>query len=121
MSETLWPSETTQEEQAEGAEKKPEGNVTEEEAGQEPRALTVSVTDFAALEERVLRAVSLVKQERLARSAAEERAQRAEEGLSEQTPRIEQMQAELAAMRTEREQVKTRVERLLEQLDALEL
>jgi hypothetical protein len=34
---------------------------------------------------------------------------------------VEQMQGELTALRGERDQVRQRVERLLEQLDALEL
>ena len=40
----------------------------------EPGALAVSVDEFSALEERVRRAVELVKRERQARAAAEERA-----------------------------------------------
>jgi hypothetical protein len=116
MSESLWQSDTAVDEAT-----RPEGNVTDENAAQEPRALTVTVNDFAGLEERVMRAVALVKQERQARTKAEERAERAEAALNDKAPRIEQMQAELNALRAERDQVKTRVDRLLEQLDALEL
>jgi hypothetical protein len=85
------------------------------------RTLTVSANDFAGLEERVLRTIALVKQEREARAAAEGRAERAEASFAEAVAKIEQLQSDLSAMRTEREQVKTRVERLLEQLDALEV
>jgi len=92
-----------------------------EQAAKHPAALTVSVDDFAALEERVLRAVTLVKQERQARLAAEERAAGAESGLREQTLSLEKMAAELAALKTERDQVRQRVERLLQQLDTLEI
>ena len=120
MSETLWQTEAAMEASPESVETKPEVDMSEE-AIQEPRALTVSVTDFAGLEERVLRAVALVKQERQARVEAEQRAERAESSLGDFTQRLEQMQAEMNALRTEREQVKTRVERLLEQLDSLEL
>jgi chromosome segregation ATPase len=116
MSESLWQSDTAVDEAT-----KPEVNAADENAAQEPRALTVTVNDFAGLEERVMRAVALVKQERQARTKAEERAERAEAALNDQAPRIEQMQAELNALRAERDQVKTRVDRLLEQLDALEL
>jgi len=121
MTESLWPSEAAVETRPEDSEANVEENVAGEEAVQEPRALTVTVNDFAGLEERVMRAVTLVKQERQARAAAEERAERAESALGEQVPRIEQMQSELTALRAERDQVKTRVERLLQQLDALEL
>ena len=44
----------------------------------EEGALAVSADDFSALEERILRAVELVKSERSARNAAEDRAARAE-------------------------------------------
>jgi hypothetical protein len=85
------------------------------------QALTVSVDDFAALEERVLRAVSLVKQERQARTAAENRAGAAEAQMHEWEALAERTEAELASLKAERDQVRQRVERLLAQLDALEL
>ncbi len=84
-------------------------------------ALTVSVDDFAALEERIHRAVELVKSERQARAAAEERATTAEAQMRIQTPLLDQLQNEINAMRPERDQVRQRVERLMAQLDALEL
>jgi hypothetical protein len=84
-------------------------------------ALTLSVDDFSALEERILRAVNLVKRERLVRSAAEERALQAETRLQEQGPLVEQLQQEVKQLRAERDQVRHRVDRLLAQLDALEL
>ena len=86
-----------------------------------PAALAVSVDEFAALEERIRRAVELVKRERQARAAAEERAAKAEEKLRAQSPVMEQLQSEMHALRAERDQVRQRVERLLTQLDALEL
>jgi hypothetical protein len=91
------------------------------EAPQEPSALAVSMDDFAALEERIRRAVEMVKQERQARLAAEERATHAEAQLQAQTPAVEQLQKEIDTLRAERNQVRQRVERLLAQLDALEL
>ena len=90
-------------------------------ASAEPGALAVSVDEFSALEERIRRAVELVKRERQARAAAEERAAKAEEKLHAQSPVVEQLQSELHALRAERDQVRQRVERLLVQLDALEL
>ena len=120
MSESLFESATAVETQQEGVEIKPEESMTEE-AVQEPRALTVSMNDFAGLEDRVLKAVALVKQERQARAEAEQRAERAEASLNDLSMKVETMQSDLNALRSEREQVKTRVDRLLEQLDALEL
>ncbi|HEX3891154.1 MAG TPA: hypothetical protein VHW46_01160 [Terracidiphilus sp.] len=87
----------------------------------EPPALTMSVDDFSALEERVVRAVELVKRERMGRLAAEERATRAEAQLAEQGPAADQLKQEVRSLRAERDQVRQRVERLLTQLDALEL
>jgi hypothetical protein len=85
------------------------------------QALTVSADDFSALEERVLRAVALVKRERQMRIAAEERATVAEALFDEQSQRLEKSEGEVAALRAERDTVRQRVDRLLSQLDALEL
>ena len=79
----------------------------------QPAALTVSADDFSALEERIVRAVEMVKRERQARIAAEERAAHAEAQLHEQAPRIEQLEKELQALKGERDHVRQRVERLL--------
>jgi hypothetical protein len=87
----------------------------------EPVSLALSSDDFSALEERVVRAVELVKRERLARTAAEERATHAEAMLAEQAPLADQLKQEIRSLRSERDQVRQRVERLLSQLDALEL
>jgi hypothetical protein len=81
----------------------------------------LSGDDFSALEERILRAVNLVKRERQVRAAAEERTALAEAQVREQTPLVEQLQKELNVLRTERDHVRQRVERLLAQLDSLEL
>ena len=87
----------------------------------EPAALTVSADDFASLEERVLRAVNLVKQERQARAAAEAQAAQSEAQLREQALLVERLQKEIGELKAERDQVRNRVERLLAQFDALEL
>ena len=93
----------------------------------EPQAQSVTmltVDDFTALEDRVVRAVSLVRRERQARTAAEERVAALAAELQEaqaKSSAIEQLQQEVQALRTEREQVRQRVERLLSQLDSLEL
>ncbi|HSZ16935.1 MAG TPA: hypothetical protein VK764_07525 [Terracidiphilus sp.] len=87
----------------------------------EPGSLALSAADFSALEERVVRAVELVKRERQARAAAEERAVKAEAQIAEQSPIVDQMKTEIRSLRAERDQVRQRVERLLSQLDSLEL
>ena len=90
-------------------------------AREEAGALAVSIDEFSALEERIQRAVELVKRERHARTEAEERAGSAEATLRAQMPVLEQQQSELHALRAERNQVRQRVERLLAQLDELEV
>lgn len=108
---------------------------TQQESTEPVAAMVVSVDEFAALEERVLRAVQLVKQERQTRIAAEDRAaqaeahaaeaetlaQLAEAELSNKTPVLDSLQSEIKTLRAERDHVRERVERLLQQLDALEL
>jgi FtsZ-binding cell division protein ZapB len=110
--------------EAEGGEKphsEPEARSESQEAPSGPGNLTLSANDFSALEQRILRAVDVVRRERLARNLAEERATRAEAQMREQLPLMEQLEKDLNALRAERDHVRERVERLLGQLDALEL
>ena len=83
---------------------------------QEPE---VVVDDFVALEQRVLRAVELVKSERAARSEAEQRAGRLQSELEAQTVQLEQAQEQVRTLEQDREQVRQRVEKLLKQLDEI--
>lgn len=115
MSQFSWESEVVEQVQPEHA------SQHAPESFADPGALALSVDDFAALEDRVLRAVNLVKRERVARAEAEERAVQAEARLAEQVPQVDRLQGELNTLRTERDHVRQRVERLLAQLDALEL
>lgn len=132
MSQTFWESEVAEVPQPE--EPQPEQPFAEPQAEQqlepeqpwqepvaEPETLALSGDEFSALEERILRTVNLVKRERQARTAAEECAAQAEAQVREQAPMVENMQKELNVLRAERDHVRQRVERLLAQLDALEL
>jgi len=92
-----------------------------DQAGGQTGTLALSLDDFSSLEDRILRAVNLVKRERMARTAAEERAAQAEARLNDQASTTEQLQKEMASLRTERDHIRQRVEKLLSQLDALEL
>lgn len=119
MSESFWEPGSSDQAQPEARhETQPQA---QQGAPAEPAALTMSVDDFSALEQRIVRAVDMVKRERQARTAAEERASHAESRLQEQSPRIEQLEKELHGLKIERDHVRQRVERLLAQLDALEL
>src|SRR5260370_659524 len=87
----------------------------------ESGTLSLSLDDFSSLEDRVLRAVNLVKRERLGRTAAEEPAAQVETRLSEQSSTSEQLQKEVSPLRAKRDNIRQRGEKLLSQLDALEL
>ena len=65
----------------------------------------VSVDEFQALEQKVLRAVEIVKREREARGAAE--------------TEVATLREQLAALNQERETVRQRVEKMLHQMDEL--
>jgi predicted nucleic acid-binding Zn-ribbon protein len=90
----------------------------------------VSVDEFQALEQKVLRAVDLVKREREARAAAEAEVAALREQLAAQAKSVEsQVQAverekaaaesQVAALNQERDTVRQRVERMLQQMDEL--
>ncbi len=161
MPESFWEQGVAVEAEPEAAPKEPHTELG---------SLAVSADDFSALEERVMRAVEMVRRERGERTRAEARAAQAEERIAaaearvgqieervrvaeeragrndefvkqaegrikgaeeratlaeaqlhEQISLIEQMQTELKAHKSERDQVRQRVERLLKQLDGLEL
>jgi uncharacterized coiled-coil DUF342 family protein len=90
----------------------------------------VSVDEFQALEQKVLRAVEIVKREREARAAAEAEIASLREQLAAQAHGAEsQVQAaqrekeaaenEVAALSHERDLVRQRVEKMLQQMDEL--
>ncbi len=85
----------------------------------EPEALAVDTDEFSALEERVIRAVELVKRERKDRASAEERALHAEVELTLQLPRIEALEQEIHGFKNASELGHQRIEQLLSQLDAV--
>ncbi len=79
--------------------------------------LPLAADDFNALEQRVLRMVSLLQLEREARSAAEKHAATLQQSFDEQTLAMSRIQSDLDALKQERESVRQRVERLLKQVD----
>jgi len=79
----------------------------------------ISVDEFQALEQKVLRAVEIVRHEREARAAAEAEAASLREQLDRLTVQVSDSQASMQTLNQEREAVKTRVERMLRQMDEL--
>jgi uncharacterized coiled-coil DUF342 family protein len=85
----------------------------------QPSETAMDADDFAALEQRVLRAVDMLKAERSARAAAEEKAAELQQRLDALSSQSEESAAEVEAYKQEREMVRTRIEKLLRQLDEL--
>jgi hemerythrin superfamily protein len=80
---------------------------------------TVSVDEFQALEQRVLRTVELIRTEREARAAAESENAAMKELLDHASSENSALLTELSNMKSERAHVKSRVDAMLKQLDDL--
>ena len=83
--------------------------------------LALSSADFSALEDRVSRAINILKSERQAHAAARQRADELDHQLNEQRDLVRTLQEEVHALNGERDHVRKRVEKLLSQLDSLEI
>lgn len=81
--------------------------------------VSASTADFKSLEEKILRTIELLKSARDARAVAERDAARLREQLDEREEEVETMRQELVGLRREREEVRGRVEKMLEQIEAL--
>jgi hypothetical protein len=79
----------------------------------------ISADEFQALEQKVLKAVEIVKREREARAAAEAEVATLRAQLVEQQSLAAMTETELTTLTKERETVRLRVEKMLEQMDEL--
>ena len=79
----------------------------------------ISADEFQALEQKVLRAVEIVKKEREARAAAEAEIASLREQLAIYQSNAHAAETELSTLNKERDQVRVRVEKMLEQMDEL--
>jgi len=86
-------------------------------AAVQDQELPLAADDFSALEQRVLRTVELLKTERAARAAAEQRIEELEFRVLELKEQNDNSTAQIEALQQERVAVRGRVERLLKQLD----
>jgi multidrug efflux pump subunit AcrA (membrane-fusion protein) len=77
---------------------------------------TISVDEFNALEQKVLRAVEIVKREREARATAEAEVASLREQIAAQSAAAE---SQLSTLNQERDAVRNRVEKMLQQMDEL--
>ena len=79
----------------------------------------MSSDDFQALEQKVLRAVEIVRREREARASAEAEAASLREQLDALTAASNHAQTQITTLNQERDVVRTRVEKMLQQMDEL--
>jgi hypothetical protein len=80
---------------------------------------SITADEFQALEQKVLRAVEIVKREREARTAAEAEVASLREQLAAQQTAASANETELNTLHKEREAVRLRVEKMLQQMDEL--
>lgn len=79
----------------------------------------VASEDFPALEEKIYKAIELLKSAREAKAAAERDANRLREQLEQREEDLEVLRSEVVSLRKEREEVRSRIERMLKQIDQL--
>ena len=79
----------------------------------------VTQDEFQALEQKVLRAVEIVRREREARVAAEAEAAALREQLEALSSASNSAQTQITTLNQEREAVRLRVEKMLQQMDEL--
>jgi capsule polysaccharide export protein KpsE/RkpR len=87
---------------------------------------SVSLDEFQALEQKVLRAVEIVRREREGRAAAEAEAVAAKAEAAELQAQLDALtsasnsaQTQITTLNQERESVRLRVEKMLQQMDEL--
>jgi hypothetical protein len=79
----------------------------------------ITADEFQALEQKVLRAVEIVKKEREARAAAEAEVASLREELATYKQNARAVESEITTLTKEREAVRVRVEKMLQQIDEL--
>lgn len=79
----------------------------------------VSQDEFQALEQKVYQTIELLKSARAAQATAEREARRLREQSDHRGDEYQQLRDEVIALRKEREEVRSRVEKMLKQIDAL--
>jgi hypothetical protein len=79
----------------------------------------VPADDFQALEEKVYRTIEMVKAARQAQAAAERDTQRLRQHLEERDEELATLRREMVQLKKEREVVRGRVEKMLEQIESI--
>ena len=81
--------------------------------------MTDHADPFAKLEEKIARAVEAFRRVQAEKRALEQQLESVKSATKEQGRRWDAQERELVALRKEREEVRSRVEKLLEQVDGL--
>ncbi len=76
-------------------------------------------SEFVSLEEKIYRTIELLKNAREGKAVVERDLTRVREQLEAREEEIETLKAEAIALRREREDVKSRIEKMLEQMDTI--
>lgn len=82
--------------------------------------LAAAADTFAALEQRVVRAIELLNREREQRAVIENKLASLQEQLQAEHTQTATLRREMEELHRERDTVRTRVERLMASLDAIE-
>jgi hypothetical protein len=78
-----------------------------------------SAEDFPDLEAKIYKAIELLKAAKAGKAAAERDIQRLRDHLEEREEELEILRAEVVSLRKDREEVRSRVEKMIKQIDAL--
>jgi len=79
----------------------------------------VPADDFSALEEKVYRTIEMYKAARQAQAAAERDAQRFRQQLDQRDEELSNLRRETVQLKKEREEIRGRVEKMLEQIESI--
>lgn len=74
---------------------------------------------FQKLEEKVLRVAEVLKRAQEEKRALEQELHQWKSGSKEESKRVATLEKELAAMRQERDEVRARIEKIIQQIDML--
>ena len=75
--------------------------------------------DFPALEEKIYKAIELLRSAREGKAVAERDSQRLRDQLEQREEELDVLRGEMVSLRKEREEVRARVEKMLKQIDTL--
>jgi len=85
----------------------------------EPLAAQVTADDFQALEEKIYRTIEMYKAARQAQAAAERDAQRLRQQMEDREAELVTLRRETVQLKKEREEIRGRVEKMLQQIESL--